>query len=77
MICQLFIEDNIRKKEEKELRIVILSFMLKMKITRMIYCISGQNSEIISEIISETGIVYLSDKNYTNSFEIEYRFEIE
>ena len=66
-----------RKKEEKEMKILSLSFMLKMKITRMIYCISGQNSEIISEIISETGTVYLSDKNYTNSFEMKYRFEIE
>ena len=62
-----------RKKEEKELKILILSFMLKMRITRMIYYISGQNSEIISE----TGIVYLSDKNNTNSFEMKYRFEIE
>ena len=62
-----------RKKEEKELKILILSFMLKMRITRMIYYISGQNNEIISE----TGIVYLSDKNDTNSFEMKYRFEIE
>ena len=62
-----------RKKEEKEMKILILSIMLKMRITRIIYYISGQNSEIISEI----GIVYLSDKNDTNSFEMKYRFEIE